>query len=174
MAPRFLGKRSADVGGCLLTTPTERSQTTQGNEAQRGRFRDVDEQEVAKIPSSKRRGLIQWAAQVPEEIRKTVRTLTELFWPGPLTLILPKNEKVPDIVSAGLPTVGVRCSQHEIFSEIVETLGRPLAAPSANRFGRISPTSADAVMSELDGSQAQLCGEEPKERGFETGGLSSR
>ena len=90
-------------------------------------------------------------AKVPEEIRKTVRTLTELFWPGPLTLILPKDEKVPDIVSAGLPTVGVRCSQHEIFSEIIESLGRPLAAPSANRFGRISPTSADAVMSELDG-----------------------
>ncbi len=90
-------------------------------------------------------------ADVPEELRKIVRTLTELFWPGPLTLILPKNEKVPDIVSAGLPTVGVRCSQHEIFSEIVEALGRPLAAPSANRFGRISPTSAEAVVSELDG-----------------------
>lgn len=90
-------------------------------------------------------------ADVPEELRKIVRTLTELFWPGPLTLILPKNESVPDIVSAGLPTIGVRCSQHEIFSEVVNSLGRPLAAPSANRFGRISPTSADAVVSELDG-----------------------
>ncbi|MCF6312349.1 MAG: threonylcarbamoyl-AMP synthase [Verrucomicrobiales bacterium] len=90
-------------------------------------------------------------ADVPEELRKIVRTLTELFWPGPLTLILPKNEKVPDIVSAGLPTIGVRCSKHPLFAEILESLGRPLAAPSANRFGRISPTSADAVMSELEG-----------------------
>lgn len=90
-------------------------------------------------------------ADVPEEIRKTIRTLTELFWPGPLTLILPKKEIVPDIVSAGLPTIGVRCSKHDIFAKIVENLGRPLAAPSANRFGRISPTSAEAVISELDG-----------------------
>jgi L-threonylcarbamoyladenylate synthase len=90
-------------------------------------------------------------ADVPEELRKIVRTLTELFWPGPLTLVLPKHDRVPDIVSAGLPTVGVRCSQHEIFSEIVTALGRPIAAPSANRFGRISPTAAAAVASELDG-----------------------
>lgn len=123
-----------------------------------------NEQAVAKIYEAKERPnfdplivhvagqkALREVADVPEELRKIVRTLTELFWPGPLTLILPKNEKVPDIVSAGLPTVGVRCSQHEIFSEIVETLGRPLAAPSANRFGRISPTSADAVVSELDG-----------------------
>jgi len=94
---------------------------------------------------------IREVAEVPENIRKAVRSLTELFWPGPLTLVLPKNDKVPDIVTAGLPTVAVRCSQHEIFKSVVETLGHPLAAPSANRFGRISPTSADAVISELDG-----------------------
>ncbi len=90
-------------------------------------------------------------ADVPQELKKIVRSLTELFWPGPLTLVLPKNENVPDIVTAGLPTVAVRCSQHEIFGEIVATLGRPIAAPSANRFGRISPTSAAAVASELGG-----------------------
>lgn len=90
-------------------------------------------------------------ADVPENIRKAVRSLTELFWPGPLTLVLPKNDKVPDIVTAGLNTVAVRCSQNEIFKKVVEGLAHPLAAPSANRFGRISPTSADAVISELDG-----------------------
>lgn len=90
-------------------------------------------------------------ADIPENLRKIVRTLTELFWPGPLTLILPKSENIPDIVGAGLPTVGVRCSQHEVFGEIVTALGRPIAAPSANRFGRISPTSAAAVESELGG-----------------------
>ncbi len=94
---------------------------------------------------------IREVADVPENIRKAVRSLTELFWPGPLTLILPKNDKVPDIVTAGLTTVAVRCSQNEIFKQVLEDLGRPLAAPSANRFGRISPTSADAVMSELEG-----------------------
>src|SRR5947199_8228949 len=75
----------------------------------------------------------------------------EKFWPGPLTIIFPKHEIVPDIVTAGLQTVAVRMSAHRIFREVVRTLNRPLAAPSANRFGRISPTTAQHVFDELSG-----------------------
>lgn len=77
--------------------------------------------------------------------------LADAFWPGPLTLVLSRTTLVPDIVTDGGGTVAVRRSAHPVFQEIVEALGRPLAAPSANRFGRISPTSADHVLAELDG-----------------------
>jgi L-threonylcarbamoyladenylate synthase len=77
--------------------------------------------------------------------------LIEKFWPGPLTLIFPKREIIPDVVTAGLETVAVRMSAHPIFREVVGALDRPLAAPSANRFGRISPTTAQHVFDELSG-----------------------
>ena len=95
-----------------------------------------------------------WLAQVaviPEDIAKPVAQIIEHLWPGPLTLVLPKSAMVPDIVTAGLPTVAVRMSANPIFRRVVTSLARPLAAPSANRFGRISPTSAAAVLKELDG-----------------------
>ncbi len=90
-------------------------------------------------------------AVVPPEIRETVDRLASKFWPGPLTIVLPKHADVPDIVTAGLPTVAVRQSAHPVFRAVAKELGNPLAAPSANRFGRISPTSASAVVKELDG-----------------------
>ena len=77
--------------------------------------------------------------------------LIEKFWPGPFTIILRKRDVVPDIVTAGLETVAVRMSVHPVFREIVSVLNRPLAAPSANRFGRVSPTTAQHVLDELDG-----------------------
>jgi L-threonylcarbamoyladenylate synthase len=90
-------------------------------------------------------------AAVPEDIQATVNKLANEFWPGPLTIILPKTPEIPDIVTSGLPTVGVRQSSHPVFRAINKALGNPIAAPSANRFGRISPTSASAVMKELGG-----------------------
>ena len=98
-----------------------------------------------------RAGDLGRVAEVPEEIAPTVRSLTAKFWPGPLTLVLPKAKEVPDLVTSGLPTVAVRVSAHEVMRFAAKELGRPLAAPSANRFGRISPTSAAAVRSELGG-----------------------
>lgn len=77
--------------------------------------------------------------------------LASAFWPGPLTLVLPRTALVPDIVTDGLWTVAVRRSAHPVFQEIIQTFGKPLAAPSANRFGRISPTTAAHVVSELEG-----------------------
>ncbi len=90
-------------------------------------------------------------AVIPEEVEKTVQKLISAFWPGPLTILLPKSDKLPDIVTSGLPTVGVRQSGNPIFRAIGRELGSPIAAPSANRFGRISPTGASAVMKELGG-----------------------
>ena len=90
-------------------------------------------------------------ANVPDELREVIGKLMKAHWPGPLTLILPKKECVPDIVTSGLPSVAVRMSAHPLMKAIVRQLGRPIAAPSANRFGRISPTSASAVEKELSG-----------------------
>ena len=90
-------------------------------------------------------------ADVPEDIKEVVAKLMKAYWPGPLTLVLPKKDCVPDIVTSGLPTVAVRMSGHPIMKAIVRSLGKPIAAPSANRFGRISPTSANAVEKELSG-----------------------
>lgn len=87
----------------------------------------------------------------PTEDESLVSRLTNAFWPGPLTLVLPRKPIVPDVVTAGLETVAVRMSAHPIFREIIGRLARPLAAPSANRFGRISPTEASHVLAELDG-----------------------
>lgn len=72
-------------------------------------------------------------------------------WPGPLTLILPKHPSIPDLVTSGLSDVAVRIPKHPLFQHLLTRLARPLAAPSANRFGRISPTEAHHVVEELDG-----------------------
>jgi L-threonylcarbamoyladenylate synthase len=79
-----------------------------------------------------------------------VVALIRRFWPGPFTLVLPKSDRVPEIVTSGLPHVALRMSANPAFQEIARRLGRPLAAPSANRFGRISPTTAEHVVAELD------------------------
>jgi len=90
-------------------------------------------------------------AEVPDDLREIVDKLMKAFWPGPLTLVLPKKDCVPSIVTSGLSSVAVRMSGHPIMKAIVRGLGNPIAAPSANRFGRISPTSASAVVKELGG-----------------------
>ncbi|HYS96317.1 MAG TPA: L-threonylcarbamoyladenylate synthase [Chthoniobacterales bacterium] len=90
-------------------------------------------------------------AVLPAQDRQLIFHLGEKFWPGPFTMVLPKREIVPEIVTAGLKTIAVRISAHPVFAEIIRAFGKPLAAPSANRFGRISPTTAKHVLQELDG-----------------------
>jgi L-threonylcarbamoyladenylate synthase len=97
------------------------------------------------------RDWLEKVADIPPQDQQLVLKLTERFWPGPFTIVLPKREVVPGIVTAGLETVAVRISAHLVFADIVQALGKPLAAPSANRFGRISPTSANHVLDELGG-----------------------
>jgi L-threonylcarbamoyladenylate synthase len=75
--------------------------------------------------------------------------LAEKFWPGPLTMILPKSNIVPDIVTSGLPTAGIRMPGNEIALELIRISDCPIAAPSANKFGRISPTTAAHVKKQL-------------------------
>lgn len=97
----------------------------------------------------------EWLERVtavgPEEA-PLLDALAARFWPGPLTVVLPRRPgAVPDLVASGLPTVAVRMSAHPVFRAVGEACGFPLAAPSANRFGRISPTRAEHVLGELSG-----------------------
>jgi L-threonylcarbamoyladenylate synthase len=86
-----------------------------------------------------------YASSVPEQARE----LANRFWPGPLTLVLPKKNHVPDLTSAGLDTVGIRCPDHPLTRQLLKQLPFPLAAPSANPFGYVSPTTAQHVDQQL-------------------------
>ncbi len=86
-----------------------------------------------------------------QEIPAAARRLMKVFWPGPLTLLLPRTAAVPDVVTAGRPLVGVRMPAHPVAAELIRRAGVPVAAPSANTFGRISPTTAAHVLQDLDG-----------------------
>jgi len=87
------------------------------------------------------------ASQVPPAARK----LGLAFWAGPLTIILPKKPRIPDSVTAGLPSVALRVPSHRVARALMEMAGVPVAAPSANRFSRPSPTTAAHVLADLDG-----------------------
>jgi len=80
-----------------------------------------------------------------------VEQLTQTFWPGPLTLILPRNPRVPALISAGMATVGVRMPNHPVALALIRAVGSPIAAPSANRFMHISPTTAQHALTDLAG-----------------------
>ena len=92
------------------------------------------------------RAMLDQVATVPPQAERLIAA----FWPGPLTLLLPRTPQVPDNVTAGRPLVGVRMPAHPIALALIEATGLSLAAPSANRFGRISPTTAAHVLEDLD------------------------
>lgn len=75
--------------------------------------------------------------------------LAQSFWPGPLTMVLPKSAMISDVITSGLPSVGLRWPRHEVAEKIIQKVGIPLAAPSANKFGRTSPTKASHVREEF-------------------------
>ena len=89
--------------------------------------------------------------RVAERIPALAWPLAEAFWPGPLTLVLPRQSLVPDVVTAGGPTVAVRVPRHPVARALIAAAGVPVAAPSANLFSRPSPTTAAHVLSDLDG-----------------------
>jgi L-threonylcarbamoyladenylate synthase len=95
--------------------------------------------------------LADWAIEVPAEARQ----LAERFWPGPLTLILKRHARVHDDVTGGQETVGLRVPGHPLALALLQRFGRGIAAPSANRFGRVSPTTADHVRTDL-GTEVDL------------------
>ena len=91
------------------------------------------------------------ARDVVSELPDVAQKLMDAFWPGPLTLLLPKKSAVPDLVTSGLGTVAVRMPSHPLALELLNALDFPLAAPSANPFGYVSPTTAAHVMGHFDG-----------------------
>ena len=124
----------------------------------------LDAAAVAKIFDAKQRpawdplivhladvAVLAEVAEVGQELEARVRALAEAFWPGPLTLLLPRTRAVPDAVTAGRPLVGVRVPAHPVALELLRLAGVPVAAPSANTFGHTSPTTAAHVLADLDG-----------------------
>jgi L-threonylcarbamoyladenylate synthase len=106
----------------------------------------------------------QWASDVPD----AARTLAAQFWPGPLTLILPRALHVSDVVTGGQGSVGLRVPDHPVARALLQAFGGGIAAPSANRFGRISPTRAEHVRAELGDAVAMVLGGEPPRVGVES------
>ncbi len=92
---------------------------------------------------------VETLSDLVAEVPKAAKKLAAAFWPGPLTMILPKSEKIPDAVSAGLPTVAVRMPSHPVAHAVIEAAGVPLAAPSANLSGSPSPTNAKYVLEDM-------------------------
>jgi L-threonylcarbamoyladenylate synthase len=121
----------------------------------------LDASAVGRIFEAKRRpswdplivhgATLEQLANVVAEIPASARLLIDKFWPGPLTLLLPKHSVLPEIVTAGRNRVGVRMPQHPVARRLIELAGLPIAAPSANSFGRTSPTRAKFVLEDLEG-----------------------
>ncbi len=111
----------------------------------RAKGRPQDNPLILHVPSA------EWLERFCDPVPETARRLAARFWPGPLTMILRRKALVPDVVTAGLDTVGVRCPDHAVTRAIIEEAGVPVAAPSANTSGRPSPTSAVHVLEDMDG-----------------------
>jgi L-threonylcarbamoyladenylate synthase len=91
----------------------------------------------------------KWLDRLAEQLSPAAKLLADEFWPGPLTLVLPKKEIVPDLVTSGLPSVAIRMPNHPLALELLTLVDLPIAAPSANPFGKISPTTAQHVLDNL-------------------------
>ena len=141
-----IAKQELESGG-IIAVPTETVYGLAGNA--------FDEKAVAKIFSLKKRPLFnplivhiksaEYLESIAREIPDKARMLADAFWPGPLTLVLKKKDRIPGLVTAGKDTVAVRVPDHELTLKLLDQLDFPLAAPSANPFGSISPTSVSHV-----------------------------
>ncbi len=112
-------------------------------------------------------GLID-SSQISPIVRKRADQLIQKFWPGPLTLILPKHSEIPDLVTSGLPSIAIRMPRHPVAQALIAAAQTPLAAPSANRFGRISPTTPEAVLEELGDRMNWILDGGPSQIGIES------
>src|SRR4051794_3266369 len=104
---------------------------------------------------------VEMARELASAWPESAAILAQRYWPGPLTLVLPKRPQVPDIVTAGLSTVGLRMPAHPLALELIRAAGVPIAAPSANRFTELSPTAAAHIPEALadytlDGGPARV------------------
>ncbi|MEZ4452024.1 MAG: L-threonylcarbamoyladenylate synthase [Nannocystaceae bacterium] len=169
--PRALAEAAAILRrGGLVAFPTE---TVYGLGAD-----GLDAAAVARIFAAKGRpadnplilhvGDLEQAIALTPRLSPLGRTLAAAFWPGPLTLVLPRGPGIPSIVTAGLDTVAVRVPDHPIALALLRAFGRPLAAPSANRSGRPSPTTAAHVLADFDGRIDMVIDGGPTTRGIES------
>jgi L-threonylcarbamoyladenylate synthase len=124
--------------------------------------RPADDPLIVHIASASQ--LPQLARQIPQR----AWDLIERFWPGPLTLVLPKTERVPTVTTGGLDTVAVRMPSHPVAKRLIELSAVPIAAPSANRFGRPSPTIAKHVWEDLHGRIDLILDDGPTPIGVES------
>jgi L-threonylcarbamoyladenylate synthase len=115
---------------------------------------------------------IRAARALVREWPAAAETLATQYWPGPLTLVLEKNPIVPDVVTAGLDTVGLRVPAHPLALELIRAAGTPIAAPSANRFSELSPTCAEHVRASLGAAVDLILDGGPAEVGIESTVLS--
>ena len=139
--------------GGLLGIPTETVYGLGANGLNAGAVRHIFEAKgrptdnplILHIPEA------TWLERCCHDVPDAAYALAEKFWPGPLTMILPRREIVPDVVTCGLPTVGMRCPDHPVTLEIIRAAGIPVAAPSGNRSGRPSPTCAAHMLEDMNG-----------------------
>jgi L-threonylcarbamoyladenylate synthase len=110
------------------------------------------------------RAAFEWAREVPAGARK----LAEKFWPGPLTLVLKRSGKAGDFVTGGQDTIGLRVPAHPVAQELLQAFGGGIAAPSANRFGQVSPTTAAHVRADLGEDVEVVLDGGPSEVGIES------
>ncbi len=158
------------MAGQLVAIPTE---TVYGLAANA-----LDEKAVVKIFATKKRPRfdplivhvhsIEQAQGYTLAFGEKAKKLANAFWPGPLTLVLEKNPHIPDIVTSGLDTVGLRCPDHPLTLDLLRQLPFPLAAPSANPFGYISPTTANHVHAQLGNLIPYILDGEPCRVGIES------
>lgn len=99
---------------------------------------------------------VEWAKSLLQftdaRLEQLFDKLAEAYWPGPLTMVAKSNEeKIPDLVTAGTGFVGVRIPKHEVARQLIDAAGKPIAAPSANKFGHVSPTKAEHVVKDFSG-----------------------
>jgi L-threonylcarbamoyladenylate synthase len=156
--------------GELVALPTETVYGLSGNA--------LDSEIVAKIYEAKNRpsfdplivhvGNKDWLSRLTRSSDPIVEKLIEKFWPGPLTILFSKSAEVPDLVTAGLDTVAIRMPRNPIFLAVTRAFGKPLAAPSANRFGRVSPTRATHALEELGERIPLILDGGPTEHGVES------
>jgi len=146
-------RRAAEIlrAGGLVAFPTETvyglgadaSSAAAMARLYRVKGRPVDHPVIVHLDSLER--ALAWARDVPRE----ARILAERFWPGPLTLILKRSDKARDFVTGGQPSVGIRVPSHPVAQDLLKAFGGGVAAPSANRFGHVSPTTAQHVRDDL-------------------------
>lgn len=111
---------------------------------------------------------VSWLERCCRDVPQQAYDLAQAFWPGPLTMVLLRKEMVPDAVTAGLSTVGMRCPAHPLCRAIISAAGVPVAAPSGNTSGRPSPTTAQHMLEDMDGKIEAIVDGGPCEVGVES------